>query len=98
MRESSEKSFAKIFDSAQKLAHGMNIEVEKPRVAKRSVYRPGAGVVNDQSSPSPLMGLVPAFITGDIKTMGGVYKGLGEAPTPMSPLSCGQAPQTFAPF
>jgi hypothetical protein len=69
MRESSEKSFAKIFDSAQKLALGMNIEVEKPRVAKRSVYRPGAGIVNEQSSPSPLMGLVPAFITGDIKTL-----------------------------
>ena len=67
MRENSEKSFAKIFDSALKLAQGMNIEVEKPRVAKRSVYRSGVIVPDEQASP--LMGLVPAFLTDDIKTL-----------------------------
>jgi hypothetical protein len=44
MRENSEKSFVEIFDSALKLAQGMSIEVEKPRIAKRSVYRTGVTV------------------------------------------------------
>jgi len=39
MRQDSEESFGKIFDAAAKLAADMNVTVDKPRVAKRSVYR-----------------------------------------------------------
>ena len=45
MRRNSEESFGKIMDDAVTMANDMNIAVNKPRVAKRSVYR--AGAVND---------------------------------------------------
>ena len=43
MRQDSEASFQKIYDAAEKLAKDMSVPVGKPRVARRSVYRAGAG-------------------------------------------------------
>ena len=48
MRQDSEESFGKIFDAAAKLAADMNVTVDKPRVAKRSVYR-GSAVTGDSN-------------------------------------------------
>ena len=39
VRRNSEESFSKIMDAAVKMAKDMNIAVDKPCVAKRSVYR-----------------------------------------------------------
>lgn len=50
MRQDSEASFQKIYDAAENLAKDMNVQVDKPRVARRSVYRAGAGASTDDES------------------------------------------------
>jgi hypothetical protein len=50
MRINSEESFGKIFEAAENLANDMNVTVEKPRIAKRSVYRSGARTEDDSVS------------------------------------------------
>jgi hypothetical protein len=46
MRQSSEDSFQKIFNAAEKLANSMKVAVEKPRTVRRSVF--GAGAITDE--------------------------------------------------
>ena len=50
MRQNSKESFGKITNAAVKLAADVNIAVDKPRVAKRSVRR--AEAENDDASVS----------------------------------------------
>ena len=50
MHQNYEESLGKIMDAAAKMAEDMNIAVDKPRVAKRSVHRAGGG--NDDESVS----------------------------------------------
>lgn len=48
MRQSSEDSFQKIFNAAEKLANSMKVAVEKPRTVGRSVFI--AGAITDEDS------------------------------------------------
>jgi len=48
MHQNSQRSFKKIYDAAVKLATSMNVLVDKPRLAKRSVFR-AAATTDDES-------------------------------------------------